>query len=122
MLVERRFARPHAQPVELSAVLGCRPGGRPLASHRLADGEFRGRHEDVWRLWVGWSRVGLQVRVAASGLFRGLVGQFVAGTLGQSPAVQVARYGGRKGPHVAVQRFCALSCGGEVLATSHQAH
>jgi hypothetical protein len=61
-----------------SAVLGRHPDGGPLASHRLADSEFRGRHEDAWRLRVGRSRVGLRVRVRASGLFRGLVGHFVA--------------------------------------------
>ncbi|KAJ9137719.1 hypothetical protein NKR23_g8942 [Pleurostoma richardsiae] len=46
----------------------------PLAPHRLADGEFRGRYEDSRRLQVWRSGAGLQVRVAASGLFRGLVG------------------------------------------------
>lgn len=46
VLVERALARPHAEPVQLSAVLSRRPCGGPLASHRLANGEFRSRHED----------------------------------------------------------------------------
>jgi len=76
--IECCLAWPRSKPEEFSAVLGGLPGGRPLALHGLADGEFRSRHEGLRRLWLGQFRVRLRVRVGASSLFCGLVGHFVA--------------------------------------------